>query len=228
MLFLLQHQRRRIVESRIDSLQAFISSAASPYLYVFLAISIHMFPIYVPPPEAQTMTDETEHDELQRLREHNKQLLSELKAVKVEAKTATDAATEAHKARDDWKSRWYALEVSAPLERDLRDCAVGPWKYLRDTATELGLLKMEADDEGIERPQWFEADGKPADLKRGLYRFLSDVYDADKVRFSDIGHSIRGSGTSGSGAPTGGSYFPPSPPKPAEVQQPPAPQLGLR
>ena len=174
------------------------------------------------------MTDEETNAELERLREHNKQLLAELKTAKADAKAATEVATDAQKARDDWKARWYQHEVLAPLESDLRGAAAGPWKYLRDTVMELGLLKMEADDEGTERPKWFDADGKPADLSGGLYRFLCHVYSADRVRFNDLGHSIRGAGEGGTGAPPGGSYIPQRPQKPAEVQQSPQPQFGLK
>ncbi len=175
------------------------------------------------------MTDEDTSAELERLREHNKQLLAELKAAKAEAKAASEASTEAQKARDDYKARWYALEVSAPLESDLRGCAAGPWKYLRDVATESGLLKMEADDEGVERPQWIGADGKPADLSRGLYQFLSDTYGSDTTRFHDLGHSLKARVISGSGADSS-SHAPTAtaPPKTAEDHKQPTQNFGLR
>lgn len=59
-------------------------------------------------------------EEIDRLREHNRQLLAELKAAKADVKAASEAATDAQKARDDWRARWYEMEVATPLESDLR------------------------------------------------------------------------------------------------------------
>lgn len=168
-------------------------------------------------------------EEIDRLREHNRQLLAELKAAKADVKAASEAATDAQKARDDWRARWYEMEVATPLESDLRGCAVGPWKYLRDVVTERGLLKMEVDDEGLERPQWIGGDGKPADLSGGLHRFLTDTYASDRERFSELGHCLRASGTGGSGAP--GGHFSSSTTLSKEPQRSkpaPAPPMGLR
>jgi hypothetical protein len=55
-------------------------------------------------------------------------------------------------AQGDLHQRWYALEVLKPLEDDLRGAAAGPWRYLKDTCAELGLLKMLPDEHGVERP----------------------------------------------------------------------------
>ena len=163
--------------------------------------------------------------ELERLREHNKQLLSELKAERAANKAAQDGLQAAQAAEKHWRERWYSLEVSAPLEADLRGAAAGPWKYLRDTCTELGLLKMEPDSEGIERPAWYDENGKPADVSSGVYKFLSAVH----ARIGgDLGHCLRSTGTSGSGAQGGASH----PPTPSAPETPkgatPSVTLGLR
>lgn len=176
------------------------------------------------------MTDESndqhDNDELQRLREHNKQLLAELKTARTEAKTLQDAAEAATTRANEWQARWYAQAVERPLEDDLRGAAAGPWKYLRDVCIEQKLLTMEPDDEGIERPVWRDEKGDPADLSRGLHRFLCGVYD--RMPGSDLGHMLRGSGVSGSGAPGSGRVTAPAPTMPPAAPAPVAPPLGLR
>lgn len=163
--------------------------------------------------------------ELERLREHNKQLLSELKAERAANKAAQDGLQAAQAAEKQWRERWYSLEVSAPLEADLRGAAAGPWKYLRDTCTELGLLKMEPDSEGIERPTWYDEKGQPANLERGLYEFLCGVFNRTG---GDLGHCLRSSGASGSGAHSGAyrPYTPSAPETPKGAT--PSVTLGLR
>lgn len=147
------------------------------------------------------MTTETTiadtHPELDRLREHNKQLLAELKAERTAHKATQDALHTAQGAETAWRGRVYQSEVLEPLEADLRGAAAGPWKYLHDVCTEAGLLKMEADADGIERPAWYDENGQPADLGRGLYGFLRDVHSRIG---GDLGSCLRASGASGGGA----------------------------
>lgn len=184
------------------------------------------------------MTDQTTDtptdsnaDELVRLRDHNRQLLAELKTARTEAKGLQDAAEAATSAANRWRDRYHQAAVLEPLEADLRGAASGPWKYLRDICVEQKLLTMEPDAEGIERPVWRDERGEPADLSRGLYLFLSDVYK--RTPGSDLGHVLRASGVSGGGASSSASGAPTMPPStppdgaPTPAQQA-APAYGLR
>lgn len=163
--------------------------------------------------------------ELHRLREHNKQLLAELKTARTEAKTLQEAAEAATARANEWKARWYAEAIEKPLEADLRCVAAGPWKYLRDTCVEAGLLIMEPDGEGIERPIWRDAKGEPADLAPGLWKFLESQCGA----IPDLAHALRTSGAAGGGAWNSQHGKPAStePETPKPVPAPPV-SFGLR
>jgi hypothetical protein len=166
-----------------------------------------------------TTENTTDAAELDRLREHNKQLLAELTA----HKAAQEALQAAQGTESTWRTRWHETAVLAPLEADLRGAASGPWKYLKDTCAELGLLKMELDGEGIERPVWYDEKGQPADLKQGLHQFLCSVHQRTG---NDLGHCLRSTGTSGSGA-TGAGFTRTAPTTDTPVPVP-RPALGLR
>ncbi len=169
-----------------------------------------------------TTENTTDTAELDRLREHNKQLLAELKAERTAHKAAQDAQQAAQGAENTWRTRWHETAVLEPLEADLRGAAAGPWRYLKDTCAELGLLKMQPDAEGIERPAWFDEKGQPADLTGGVHKFLCGVFERTG---NDLGHALRANGVSGGGA-TGSSNLKPSdPPAPAPAARP---ALGLR
>lgn len=127
----------------------------------------------------------------------NRELLQQLTETKAALQTAQDALGKAQSDKAAMSDRWYQLEVMKPLEADLRDASAMPWKYLQDTAAELGLLKMVPDAEGFERPQWFDEKSEPADLSGGLHKFLSGVYERTQ---NDLGRCLRASGTQGSGA----------------------------
>jgi hypothetical protein len=171
-----------------------------------------------------------EADELQRLREHNRQLIAELKAARQEAKGAREAAETAQGAEKQWRDRWYQAAVAEPLEAELRGAAALPWKYLRDVAIEAKLLAMETDAEGIERPVWRDEQGRKADLSRGLHAFLLDVHR--RTQHPELGRSVRALDNSGGGAPGGTRVAPTSneaqpagsPPAPTSSQ----PAYGLR
>lgn len=172
-------------------------------------------------------TDNKPDDELHRLREHNKQLLAELKTARTEAKTLQDAAEAATARANEWKVRYHQSAVLEPLEADLRGVAAGPWKYLRDILTEQKLLAMEPDAEGIERPVWRDETGEPADLTNGLHRFLLGV--CERNAGGDLPGALRGIGASGGGASASaspGRVEPEPERKPDAVPQPPA--FGLR
>lgn len=175
---------------------------------------------------AETATTDTTNPELDRLREHNKQLLAELKAERTAHKAAQDALQAAQGAETAWRDRVYQSEVMAPLEADLRGAAAGPWKYLHDVCTEAGLLKMEPGADGFERPTWYDEKGEPADLGNGLYMHLCGVFGRTG---GDLGACLRSSGIGGGGAGSSGSstarWHTPTP-KPATPAPPPA--FGLR
>lgn len=133
----------------------------------------------------------------------NKELLARNAELQARVGELEGQLQTAQGAETTWRDRWHQAAVLAPLEADLRTAAVGPWKYLRDTCTELGLLKMQSDDDGLERPAWFDEKGEPADLSNGLWRFLSDVYGRTG---GELGNAIRGPGASGGGS--GGNYHP--------------------
>jgi hypothetical protein len=174
-----------------------------------------------------TETTTTDVNELDRLREHNKQLLAELKAERGALKASQQALQAAQEAEGTWRSRWHENAVLAPLETELRGAAAGPWRYLRDTCMELGLLKMQPDEEGIERPVWLDEHGEPADLSKGVFSFLSDVYARTG---GELGHCLRSAGTTGSGALQSPSrpYAPPPEPELDSTPVPKRPAFGLR
>lgn len=133
----------------------------------------------------------------------NKELLRELADTKAALQAAQDALGTAQSDKSAMSDRWYRLAVLEPLEADLSSASAAPWKYLRDTALEKGLLKMEPDSEGFERPAWFNEKGEPADLSNGLYKFLCGVYSRGG-KDHELGSVLRASGASGSGS-TGSS-----------------------
>lgn len=152
--------------------------------------------------------------------------VTELEGQLQQAQEGHTKALEAAQAdQNAWKVRWHQDTVLKALERDIQDAAAGPWKYLRDTCQELGLLKMLPGDDGLERPHWFDEKGNPAELKEGLWSHLAGVYGRTNDR--ELGTSMRGTGASGSGAgPSERSIAIPSPepaPEPAA-----APTFGLR
>lgn len=166
-----------------------------------------------------------ENLELVRLREHSQQLLAELKAERTAHKATQDALEATQGAETAWRARWHETAVLAPLETDLRGAAAGPWRYLKDTCAELGLLKMLPDTEGVERPAWFDEKGKPADLTDGVYKFLCGV--AERTTGNDLGHCLRSGGARGGGATGSTGTITPAKAAAAPTPTPPA-TFGLR
>lgn len=170
--------------------------------------------------------------EVERLRTHSAQLLADLKlerrahhATKDELKAALGGE------QATWKQRYQQEAVLAPLENELRGVAAVPVEYLQSILAKTGLLKMEADAEGIERPRWYTPEGEPADMPRGLYWFLSDAFDKNRETLLDLGRAIRSSGASGGGAMGGhggGGYTPPQKAAPFKPNASPAMPVGLR
>lgn len=152
--------------------------------------------------------------------------VAELERQLAQAQEASAKALEiAQAGMTDWKVRWHKDTVLAGLEADLKGAASGPWKYLRDTCIELGILKMTPDEsDDMERPQWFDGKGKPADLSRGLWDHLAGV--AKEV--PDLAQCIRSSGITGGGATGNNGSSTTTAPAPAPAAPAPTPQFGLR
>ncbi len=167
--------------------------------------------------------------EVERLRSHSAELLTDLKAER-KAHKDTQAALQASKGGEDgaWKARYYQAAVLDVLERELTEAAAVPAKYLQDICAGMGLLTMEDDAEGLSRPVWRDQNGEPANFERGLYGFLSEVYRTTNNQ--QLGMALRATGTTGSGA-RGGSFRAASPAADADKapQSPAQPaQYGLR
>lgn len=160
-------------------------------------------------------------EELQRLRDHNKQLVSELKAERAALKEAQEALQVAQQKAQEWRSKWHQAAVIEPFDQTLNALSVGPAKYLRQELLERGILKMLPDADGVERPAWFDLNGEPLE-PADPWRFLAEMNDASLNRM------IRHSGASGMGMRASASaYSPPeSKPEAPATSQPPA--FGLR
>lgn len=163
--------------------------------------------------------EETEVKNPAALLAKNKELLAKLKGLQTELEGAQTALQAAKTQADTWRSKWHQATVMDPLDASLESVTAGPAKYLRTELIERGILKMEADADGIERPSWFKDGEKftPPDT----WKFLADLNDPVLSRM------IRGSGASGSGAQStapGFSVTPPAAP-PATVSPP---SFGLR
>lgn len=166
--------------------------------------------------------------EVERLRAHSAELLADLKAErKAHNQTKTELQNALGGESATWKQRYHQEAVLAPLELELAGLTPLPINYLRDVCKDMGLLKMAADSEGIERPQWLDLEGNPADMKRGLYGFLASMCDA--APDSELPKVLRSSGMSGSGAmgSNGSGHAPSRPEKENQLQNQPA-AYGLR
>ena len=157
----------------------------------------------------------------------NKELLSKLAETNTALKTAQDALGVAQASATDWQARWHKTAVLDVLNADLKAVAAVPTKYMRDVVNELGLLKMQADGEGIERPVWLDEKGEAADLSNGLHRFLCGTYER-LGQGNELGQVLRASNARGSGAgSSSGGYTTPA--KATHVFTPATPiPLGLR
>lgn len=159
--------------------------------------------------------------ELQRLREHNKQLTAELKTERAEKKASQDALQAAHDAQKQWRDRWHEVAVIQPLEASLAHASAVPTKYLRAELMDAGILKMETDADGIERPAWFDAKGEPADLKDGIHRLLLSLHHPN------IDKMILAPNIRGGGAVSSPHIWPTPKSEPAPAPTPPS-SFGLR
>lgn len=157
----------------------------------------------------------------------NKELLAKLAESNTALKAAQDALGVAQASATDWQARWHKTAVLDVLDAELRAVSGVPVKYIADTVSEMGLLKMQVDGEGIQRPAWFDEKGEPADLSSGLYKFLFGVIERGGEHH-ELAKVLRGSGASGSGA-SGSLNTITTTQKSTPVSTPVAPmQLGLR
>lgn len=183
------------------------------------------------------VTDETEVKNPAAVLAKNKELLAknaelaakvtELEGQLAQAQEGRAKAVETAQAdANAWKVRWHQEAVLKPLERDIQAAAGVPWKYLYDVATEAGILKMVPGEDGMDRPQWLDEGGNPADLKLGLWHYLNSM--SDKLPESGLVRCVRGSGASGGGAigNMGSSIVRAPAPEPTAPQAKPA--FGLR
>ena len=156
----------------------------------------------------------------------NRALLTELAEVKAALQTAQDALKTAQESSSAWREKWHQIDVVAPFDKSLDEVSAVPSRFLRQLVTELGLLKFEADAQGVDRPTWFDETGKPADLSKGLKHFMHGVSDRTKGQ-NELAHLLRGTGASGGGAqPSSYVRFAPAP-RPVAPTPAPTP-LGLR
>lgn len=160
-------------------------------------------------------------NDLQGAREHIKQLTAEIKAERAKKTAAQDALQAAQDDAKQWRDRWHQSAVIEPFEASLEHASAVPTKYLRAELLDIGVLKMEADADGIERPAWYTKDGKPADMTDGIHRFLL------KLDHPNTDRMIRSSGVTGGGAGSSGPVTWQTKP---ETKPPaaPSPGFGLR
>lgn len=152
----------------------------------------------------------------------NRALLAEVAQLKTELEAAKTALTTAQDDAGQWRTKWHESAVLAPFEALLATATSLPTKYLREGLIERGIVKMVADEDGIERPTWHDAKGKEMDTPADPWRYLADLKD------DGLNAILRSSGTTGSGAVA--SYSSGSAPaaKPTPPAAPKAPAYGLR
>ena len=172
------------------------------------------------------------------LLKRNGELIAELKAARAALTAAETARDTAQADGKQWRERWHTVAVMEPFEAELRALATVPTRYLRELVTEHGLLKFEPDGDGVDRPRWYGADGKPADAPDGgaaghLSRTVHDLRGPGATWKADWAAELercipraQGSGALGN---SGGNYRPaPKTEAPPAVTAAPVPALGLR
>jgi hypothetical protein len=137
----------------------------------------------------------------------NKQLLAKLAESNAALKTAQDALGVAQASATDWQAKWHKATVLDALDAELKAVSAAPLKYIEDSVKRLGLLKMQADEDGFERPLWLDEKGEPADLSNGLYKFLCGVSDR-AGKDHELGRVLRPSGISGYGTISSKAHTP--------------------
>jgi hypothetical protein len=171
---------------------------------------------------------ENDTDELTRLREHNRELLAELKTAKGELKTAQDALGIAQEAQAKAEQGFNAVRLGDPLKAICKQLSPHPGLF-EQKLREVADFRLNA--EGF--PEIFTKDGQPMiygkDDKRvsfdaeGIKRWLGATQPVGGDTATGLMNAANGGGATGN---SGGYIF--NPPKPAEAPKQPAPPLGLR
>ncbi len=151
----------------------------------------------------------------------NSELIARIKSLQTELESAKTALQVAQDEAQKWRAQWHQVAIIDPFDLELDSASAGPAKYLRQELLERGIIRMDVDEDGIERPTWYNLEGirqQPADV----WKFLSDIKDPA------IDRMIRSSGASGSGATRSApeSALPQQLDKPKETEKPS--QFGLR
>lgn len=151
----------------------------------------------------------------------NSDLIARIKSLQTELESAKTALQVAQDEAQKWRAQWHQVAIIEPFDSELDSASAGPAKYLRQELLERGIIRMDVDEDGIERPTWYNLEGirqQPANV----WKFLAGLED------HAIDRMIRSSGASGSGATRSapGSTLPQQLDKPKETEKPP--QFGLR
>ena len=149
----------------------------------------------------------------------NKELLAKLKAAQEDLATAQTNLEAAKADSANWRKQWHDVAVIEPLDASLEAASAGPVKYLRAELLARGILKMQPDEQGIERPAWYQ-NGELV-TPGNAYDFLVSLNDPTLSRM------IRSSGMSGTGATGSQSSFTAHTPQTEDSKTPP-PVFGLR
>ena len=176
--------------------------------------------------ERKTMT--TENTEVQDTEVKNpaallaktKELLSKLKQSQEDLSTAQTALDAAKTDAANWRNQWREISVIAPLDASLEAASAGPVRYLRAELLERGILKLEKDDQGTERPAWYLPNGAPSTETDPL-QFLYSLKDPE------LDKMLRASSTTGSGSLSSAYTFNRSQPAAEPVKVAPL-EFGLR
>ena len=123
----------------------------------------------------------------------NHELLSKLKKSQEDLSTAQTALDAAKTDAANWRKQWHDISVIAPLDAALETASAGPVRYLRAELLERGILKLEKDDQGTERPAWFLLNGERSTVT-DPYQFLCSLKDRE------LNKMLRGSAMTGSGS----------------------------
>ena len=176
--------------------------------------------------ERKTMT--TENTEVQDTEVKNpaallaktKELLSKLKQSQEDLSASQTALDAAKTDAAAWRKAWHDVAIIAPLDASLEAASTGPVRYLRAELLERGILKLEKDDQGTERPVLFFLSGERSTVT-DPYKFLCSLKDPE------LNKMLRGSAMTGSGSASSAYSFNHSQPAAEPVKAAPL-EFGLR
>lgn len=161
----------------------------------------------------------TEKTELERLREHNAELLGEAKAAKAKIKQYETEAATLKAERDAAVKRLYDATTGRRVNALVESLMPGKLsRFLLAELQEQGRLKIEGEEITLHN-----ADGTPAKISpddhEAVYTWLRDE--------GTFNHVLRGSGASGGGA-SGSSIAPSSSTPEPKPEEKPFPSFGLK